>query len=155
MKRLSSHLLAFFVGIFVFSCQPSTKETDTEQDEIIVEEEYFAPDEHNARISLDYEGIYEGVLPCADCEGIETTVEIGPSYSFVKKTVYLGKDNDTKNEYSGTYKWNDAGNTIILEGVDAPNQYFVGENVLFHLDMEGNRITGDLADNYALRKKMD
>lgn len=28
----------------------------------------------NSRNSLDWEGTYKGILPCADCEGIETMV---------------------------------------------------------------------------------
>ena len=56
-------------------------------------------------------------------------------------------------EEKGKYTWNAAGNTIILDGVkDAPNQYFVGENTLTQLDMEGNKITGDMADLYILKK---
>ena len=31
-------------------------------------------DIHNAETSLDYEGTYKGVLPAADCPGIETTL---------------------------------------------------------------------------------
>ena len=31
-------------------------------------------DMHNAENSLDIAGVYKGVLPCADCEGIETTI---------------------------------------------------------------------------------
>ncbi|TVP51415.1 MAG: copper resistance protein NlpE [Mongoliibacter sp.] len=155
MKTFLSSFIFIISITLLFSCNPRSEQNGEEIDEIVVDDEMFAPDEHNARISLDYEGIYEGVLPCADCEGIETTIEIGPSYSFTKKTIYLGKDNDSIQESSGTYSWNDGGNTITLEGVESPNQYFVGENLLFHLDMEGNRITGDLADNYTLRKKID
>jgi len=32
--------------------------------------------------------------------------------------------------------------------------YLVGENVLFHLDKTGNRITGDLEAKYRLSKKL-
>jgi heat shock protein HslJ len=31
--------------------------------------------------------------------------------------------------------------------------YLVGENRLFHLDIDGNKITGNLADNYILEKQ--
>jgi len=56
-------------------------------------------------------------------------------------------------EKTGTYSWDGAGNAIILEGIgNAPNLYFVGENMLIQLDMEGNRISGDLAERYNLRK---
>jgi copper homeostasis protein (lipoprotein) len=33
-------------------------------------------DEHNAKNSLDYIGMYKGIVPCADCEGIETILNL-------------------------------------------------------------------------------
>ncbi len=102
--------------------------------------------------SLDWEGSYEGTLPCADCEGIATTISLSRDGRFVKVYRYLGK---SEQEYrqEGSFAWNQAGNTIALSGIeDAPNQYLVGENQLFHLDQAGNRITGELAANYVLKK---
>mgnify|MGYP005811542959 CR=1 FL=1 len=121
--------------------------------EIVVSDEVFESEEHSAMNSLDFMGTYEGTLPCADCEGILTVIELGVGNSYVKRVTYLGKDNNDVAETQGTFSWNDAGNTISLDGEDAPNQYFVGENVLFHLDMEGNRITSELAEKYILIKQ--
>lgn len=109
-------------------------------------------DEHNAMNSLDYQGTYKGSLPCADCESIETTIILTDD-SFVKEVVYKGKSKEIFRE-SGSFEWNKEGNTITLIGIEKPNQYFVGENVLFHLDVNGKRIEGDLASNYELRKKV-
>jgi uncharacterized lipoprotein NlpE involved in copper resistance len=36
---------------------------------------------------------------------------------------------------------------------DSPNRYLVGENTLTQLDMEGNKITGNMADQYVLKKQ--
>lgn len=140
-------ILAAFGGMTV-ACQ-----TKQQTEEIVVSDEMFEGDEHNAVTSLDFMGTYEGVLPCADCEGIQTVIELGVGNSYVKKVTYLGKENSEVIETQGTFSWNDEGNTITLDSEPAPNQYFVGENVLFHLDMDGNRITGDLADKYRLNKK--
>jgi uncharacterized lipoprotein NlpE involved in copper resistance len=106
---------------------------------------------HTSQTSLDYYGMYLGTVPCADCEGIETTIILGDT-DYSVKTVYLGKD---KTEYkeTGTYSWDKSGQIITLEGIkNAPNKYFVGENQLIQLDMNGDRITGELADKYILRK---
>jgi len=56
---------------------------------------------------------------------------------------------------SGVFTWNKAGNTISLKSADgkSDSNYFVGENRLFRLDKEGNRVTGPLADNYSLKKQ--
>lgn len=102
--------------------------------------------------SLDWEGTYEGTLPCADCEGIATSVSLDREGKYVKTTRYLGKSGEEYRQ-EGRFEWNPAGNTISLTGItDAPNQYLVGENQLFHLDSEGNRITGELATHYVLKK---
>ena len=63
--------------------------------------------------------------------------------TYVKRTKYLGKD-DKVLEGKGNY-WNEAGNTIKLDGIkDTPDKYFVGENNLTQLDLNGNKITGNL-----------
>lgn len=123
-----------------------------DMDEETILEQGFS-DSHNSQNSLDYWGVYKGILPCADCEGIELSIELTSDFSYVKKATYLGKGDNNVIETSGTYSWNERGNTITLVGEDAPNQYFVGENVLFHLDLDGNRITGDLAEKYKLNKQ--
>jgi uncharacterized lipoprotein NlpE involved in copper resistance len=156
MNKKKSFILLFLAGFsLVFSCQKSSNQDDLIIDDEMFEDEMFEDviDNHTSQNSLDYHGIYKGVLPCADCEGIEVILELGPGDSYTKKTIYLGKDDNQVNESSGTFSWNEAGNTITLNEENSPNQYFVGENVLFHLDMEGNRISGDLADNYKLNKQ--
>ncbi|MCH8557372.1 MAG: copper resistance protein NlpE [Balneolia bacterium] len=110
-------------------------------------------DHHNARNSLDYAGEYTGITPCANCEGIRTTVTITYEGTFTKTMEYLGYEDDSEHRFEGEYSWNDAGNTITLQGLeDQPSQYFVGENMLVQLDMDGNRVTGELAEMYILTK---
>lgn len=107
-------------------------------------------DGHNAQNSLDFEGIYKGSLPCADCEALETTIILNKD-SYTKELVYKGKSAKVFKE-EGKFTWNKAGNTIILSNSETLNQYFVGENVLIHLDINGKKIEGDLAPLYILKK---
>jgi uncharacterized lipoprotein NlpE involved in copper resistance/heat shock protein HslJ len=106
---------------------------------------------HNSRNSLDWDGIYTGTLPCADCDGIRSTVTLNTDGTFSRERVYVGKS-DTPIADSGTFAWNEAGSIVTLSGDDGEQQYQVGENRLFHLDRDGIRISGDLADRYVLRK---
>ncbi|MDD4514645.1 copper resistance protein NlpE [Massilibacteroides sp.] len=153
LKKIS---LFAFILIFVSCGQKAKQADDTNATTPPATEVAPVPDGHNAQNSLDYVGTYKGILPCGDCEGIETILVIETEDQFTKKTRYLGKENSPFFEESGTYSWNEAGNTIELVGVaDAPNKYFVGENQLFQLDMEGERITGNLADKYILKKEQD
>lgn len=109
-------------------------------------------DTHNAKNSLDWEGTYKGLTPCADCEGIETEVTLNKDMTFVIKTKYKGKS-DKVFEETGNFKWDERGSNVILEGLkDRSNQFFVGENTLTQLDMDGHKVTGDLASHYILKK---
>jgi heat shock protein HslJ/uncharacterized lipoprotein NlpE involved in copper resistance len=107
---------------------------------------------HNSRNSLDWSGIYTGVLPCADCEGIHTSVTLQADGSFSRRVTYLGKAGVPVTE-EGAFAWDDGGGVVTLTVADGANpMYQVGEGRLFHLDMNGGRITGDLADRYILEK---
>ena len=104
----------------------------------------------NSMTSLDWAGTYAGVVPCADCEGIETTITLKQDRTYIMKTRYLGKDSQVF-ERQGTFTWNEEGNKIQLSGLAAgPDRYLVGENALIQLDKSGNRITSDLAPKYVL-----
>lgn len=107
----------------------------------------------NSMTSLDWTGTYEGILPCADCEGIKTIISINQDNTYVAKDIYVGKP-DSLFESNGTFKWDENGQTIIFS--DAKRRpYFVGEKTLTQLDNDGNRILGDLAERYVLKKVND
>lgn len=149
LKKLS----VFAFALLLVSCGQKTKQAEESVEANASTEVAAVPDMHTAQNALDYEGKYKGVLPCADCEGIETELTLDRNGNYVLKTTYLGKS-ATSFEKSGTYTWAEDGGTIILSDItDAPNRYFVGENQIFQLDMEGNRITGNLADKYILKKE--
>lgn len=105
----------------------------------------------NSRTSVDWEGIYQGILPCADCKGIKTQLELKKDLSYVLETKYLGKK-DSVFRTEGSFVWNDKGSIITLDGTNKQN-YLVGENQLFHLDKKGNKISGDLSEKYILKKE--
>jgi heat shock protein HslJ len=101
---------------------------------------------------LDWYGVYKGTTPCADCEGIETTITLKKDGTFKRSLKYLGKDENLFFD-EGNFEWNEEGSKVTLKGEQEMSQmYQVGENALFHLDQQGNRITGDLAPNYRLEK---
>ena len=109
---------------------------------------------HNSRNALDWPGTYTGILPCADCEGIETTITLRGDGTFEREQRYLGKPGAPVTD-SGQFAWNEAGSIVTLapDG-ETLQMYQVGENQLFHLDRAGNRISGDLAPLYILRQSI-
>jgi uncharacterized lipoprotein NlpE involved in copper resistance len=106
---------------------------------------------HNSQNSLDWQGTYTGVIPCANCEGIKVQITLSDS-TYQASYLYLGHEKGEAIQISGKFSWDSTDGTIILENTDIPPYYKVGENRLIQLDMEGNPITGELADMYVLTK---
>lgn len=105
----------------------------------------------NSRNSLDWEGTYEGILPCADCEGIKTTIRLYADGTFERTQEYLGKSRTPFTD-KGKFEWNEGGSVISLIDNNDNQKYQVGENQLFHLDNAGNQIKGNLSEKYILTK---
>jgi uncharacterized lipoprotein NlpE involved in copper resistance len=107
---------------------------------------------HTTMNSVDYAGTYKGTTPCADCEGIEVELTIGMDSSYTHSMKYLGKGDGKPVIKTGKYVWVDGG-TIQLQGIDeGPSKFKVGEGRIWQLDLEGNKIEGELADRYILTK---
>lgn len=149
----SKFLLLVALFSMFFSCQKQTESQPSAHDSIAKMDSLINEAAHNAKNSLDYIGTYKGVLPCADCEGLETVLCINENNTYKLQTRYLGKG-DKVFEQKGTFTWDAKGVKIILSDIEnAPNQYFVGENKVTQLDMSGKIITGKLALQYVLTKQ--
>lgn len=148
MKKLL--ILSVCVAV-IMSCKDN-KTTENEDVENQTEMEQV-PDMHTSQIALDWDGIYKGVLPCADCEGIETEVTLRDDNSYVIKRLYLGKD-ETVFEETGDLQWTEDGSTVVLTNSNDGNAtlFKVGENHLRQLDLESRAIRGELAEKYLLQK---
>jgi len=107
----------------------------------------------NSQTSVDWNGVYRGLLPCADCEGILMELELHTDLTYELSYQYQGASPEVITE-KGVFEWNDAGSKITLIGKDqgVHRRYQVGENQLFSLDGDGNRITGELAEMFILKK---
>lgn len=133
---------AIGVSLFVlalFSCEPQKNSTAV------------VTDDHNAQNALNYDGIYRGTLPCADCEGIKTTVYLMRDHTFKTVNAYLGKESEPL-ETTGKFTWNKEGNTVNLKAANEQIQYLVGENTLTQLDQKGNKMVGEMASKFVLTK---
>lgn len=96
-------------------------------------------DVHNARNSLDYLGIYKGILTFGNDSGYSVTIEL-------KEKTYAKMVVDPEGNILrtlGSYSWNKEGNTVTLQGNNGQNQFFVGENTLFLLDKDGKKPSPD------------
>lgn len=138
--------ILILLSLMILGCVQKKQHTNPETLQTI-------PDGHTSQNSLDWNGSYSGVIPCASCEGIETKLVLNSDGSYSLSQVYLGEDAPARVETQGSFSWNQAGNIITLKNEEIPNQYFVGENYIAKLDSKGDRITGDLADMYVLQKE--
>lgn len=153
----NSLLFIFALATLQLSCSKPS-ESQSEEVETVAETSETSqtlPTGDNSQTSLDWAGTYFNVLPCASCEGIETWVTLNQDGTFQLKTNYLGLNDAREEIFTGTFKWDDTGSMVQLEGLigDAPGKYMVGENQIWHLDRDGNRIEGNLAERYILKKQ--
>lgn len=110
--------------------------------------------QHNSRNSLDWNGIYSGILPCADCEGIKTDIELHKNGTYRMARKYLGQ-RDTLFTESGMFRWNEEGSNIILikdNNSQDQEHYKVGEGQLIKLGKNSQPIQSDPGEMYILWK---
>lgn len=134
--------------IFAFGACESQRSASQKNDADTVSQALHVGD--NSEVSIDWEGTYHGVLPCADCPGISTVLTLDGEGKYKLETKYLEKDDNIYVE-EGLFSWDPTGSDITLQASDN-RRFKVGENQVFHLDQEGNRIEGDLATHYILKK---
>ena len=91
---------------------------------------------------------YRGVLPCADCSGIETTLFLEKDGTWVMKERYQGGNADA--EFASYGRWARTADRLVLTGTDGEKRYFrpKGDD-LEMLDREGHVINSSL--NYTLK----
>ena len=107
---------------------------------------------HSPRNSLNWEGVYTGIVPAASSPGIEVQLKLNLDETYELRYEYLDRPNSVFNR-TGSFEWDSAGSMIILDVKDFPAHYKAGQNILYQLDMDKNVITGNLADNYILTKR--
>lgn len=118
----------------------------------VIESEYTGDD--TSEISLDWEGFYQGVLPCASCSGIKTSIKLLAGNRFTIEEDYLGKDFKAKDE--GEFIWLEGGSDIVLiMKSDKSEKFFkVMESGLALLNSEGRMVEkdGEWDTDYILNK---
>lgn len=149
MKKI--FLLALTMSV-LFACKNGEKK-DEQTNETMETVDSSAVVSDNSENSLDWAGVYEGTTPCADCEGIKTILELKNDKTYLLSQTYLGKP-ESENEFSqkGTFSWDKTGSKVILSTESDTLQLKVGENQLWMLDKSRNKISGELADLYILKK---
>lgn len=101
-----------------------------------------AVDHHNSRNSLDWAGHYIGVLPCADCPGIEHQLTLGADGGYRLVLRYLERELEPT-VISGRFQWNEHGSHIQLDAAGEHHWYQVREGALLRAYADGSWPTGE------------
>ena len=100
-----------------------------------------------------FAGSFEGTLPCADCPGIDSTLELNADGSYALHDAYRESDGAT-NDVTGTWTVEEAGKRIRLDpnSKEAQDRLYevASDDELQMLDGDGNRIENGL--DYSLRR---
>jgi len=157
-RPINRMLFIALIASLTIGCKSDPKNPEVPAEEVnstVSEEEPKATGD-TSETALDWNGQYKGILPCADCAGIATTLTLKSDGSFQRVVFYQEKSTQAIVE-RGSFSWDDSGSRITTTAEDGSTQaYKVGENQLWHLDANGQMISGDLADNYILTKnRMD
>ncbi len=139
-------IITLIIALFLVSCKSNQKKTT----------ENIAVDKgHTSEVTLDWNGTYKGLLPCASCPGILTSVKLNSDKTFEKLEYYLESKGGFLRE-EGTFSFIKEDNKIILKSKKgAITMYAVGENRLIMLDKNGEKNTSKLAKMYELSKVAD
>ncbi len=101
--------------------------------------------------AASWAGRYHGVLPCASCEGIETTLQLNADGSYQLTEIYQQRHPLTE-EVSGRFTWRGEGQILQLDKAGSERLYQVGNGQIWALDMDGKQVEGELAANYILKR---
>ena len=95
------------------------------------------PDMHTSQNSLDWAGVYEGVLPCTDCPGIKTRLTLEGDGSFELSTLCLDRQVAPR-VVRGRFTWDAGGDAIALDSNGDGQRFAVGEGRLSQLNRDGS-----------------
>lgn len=101
--------------------------TQTNQTELLKTKDY--PNNSETQVSsvddqqvIDWQGRYSGLLPCADCNGIRTTLNLAQDKTFSLTEQYIGKGPLQPTIYTGQFNF-DANQPSVLS-LDTPKRQF-------------------------------
>lgn len=97
---------------------------------------------------------YSGTIPCADCEGIDVSIQLNSDSTFIINTLYKGSRADSlNNKYKLIGLWRLYGDTLNLTDANGVHtKYIKTDTALIQLGNDGKLITGHLASMYVLHK---
>jgi uncharacterized membrane protein/uncharacterized lipoprotein NlpE involved in copper resistance len=108
----------------------------------------FVPDPKSVTFLTN--GIWLGMLPCADCEGIDYQINLKNDYTFKQKSVYKGKSEEI---FIDEGRWGFVSDSVIaVSGNEDYKMFLIQQDHLVMLDQDGNKIESSFEERYHLSK---
>lgn len=104
-------------------------------------------DMHTSELTMECAGNYKGVIPAADCPGIEVNLTLKKDGNYDMHEKYLERDSEFHS--SGEYAIEK--DVLTLEGSN-PTYLKIEGDQLRYLDQQKQPIGGDLASHFILHK---
>ena len=140
-------LLLLALPLLLAACQtPSAPATDSTDTSTVV-------DSHTAENALDWPGRYAGLLPCADCEGIQTQLTLNADKTYVLEEHYVKNGRALHpSKATGRFQFDAKKPSLIrLENTSPTRVYFIGEGYAQARDAQSrDKISSQL--NYRLQQ---
>lgn len=134
MKYSKTSMSILIFSFICFSCKESSIKINEEKP---VYEEQYHPTDFSLDSGIDIHsvaGIYQGIFPCTDCDGMEHMLFLRDNYTY--KQAYVNVDSN-KVYSTSTGDWKIVGNRIILS---KENKYYISFNQrndsLFAVDID-------------------
>ncbi len=148
MKKIFCLALTIIISLLLLESCVNSKDKRTE----LPEEEVPATNSE-----LKVTGVYKGNLPCADCQGIETTLEIKENGDFHKMQIYQKGDESESSTFDNFGRWRFSKDSSYIElNYDANDleilEYWqiIDSTEIRLMDKNAAPIRSDL--NYSLKK---
>ncbi|MCG2612284.1 copper resistance protein NlpE [Flavobacterium sp. SM15] len=139
-----------FLSFVLTGCKKEVK-TETESAATVLDSTASVPDSHTSENALDWNGSYQGVVPCADCPGIETKLTLNKDKTYELSVLYQDREKQptiTK----GNFTFDQSGSIITLDKAGKTTSYKIKEGCLTMLDRDKKEIGGALKAKYILNK---
>ena len=98
-----------------------------------------------------YDAQYQGTLPCADCDGVVTTLTLNPDGTFFMESEYLA-NKPVKFSQKGKYTEVEEGVVELTLDNNDKVYYQIEEGEAIMLDQNRKAPTGAVADHYVLKQ---
>ncbi|WP_336518074.1 copper resistance protein NlpE [Pollutibacter soli] len=159
-KQLDIFVVLLITATVIYACQSNGHSADggheSHGDSAAAHDSSHGNMISGAAAQADSVITYSGVIPCADCEGIESIVSLRKDFTFTGRLLYMGRKSTGagSNELNQSGSWMRHGNTIhLVEKSGGATYYLQTDSSLIQVDDKGERIGGSLADKFVLRKQ--